>query len=238
MRVALLLAYVRYACASVDQVEGSAGAGRRVVGRFRRLADGGGSGEVVVAAAEGVVSTVAAGVGAGGERGRRLPRRVVNLSAALRRRRGRYYFLLSSLSPLPPAPSHPPFGPSVSLHALVVSVALPRTSGTTSSKWRVLFSSRLLPRVPSFHSARLNTLPVLRSVFVSFFVRSLARLPRSRDLAFDDRSCVYTRSLVFFLFLPLRMGKQSARCLLSSHSACLLTRASCSPRSIFLVACA
>lgn len=51
-------------------------------------------GEVVVAAAEGVVPTVAEGVGAGGEGGRRLPRRVVNLSAALRRRRGRYYFLL------------------------------------------------------------------------------------------------------------------------------------------------
>jgi len=38
---------------------------------------------------------VAEGVGARGEGGRRLPRRVVNLSAALRRRRrGRYYFLL------------------------------------------------------------------------------------------------------------------------------------------------
>jgi len=52
---------------------------------------------VVVAAAEGVVPTIAEGVGAGGEGGRRLPRRVVNLSAALRRRRGRYYFLLFPL---------------------------------------------------------------------------------------------------------------------------------------------
>lgn len=71
--------------------------GSRAVGWFRRLADGCGSGEVVVAAAEGVVPTVAEGVGAGGEGGRRLPRRVVNLSAALRRRRGRYYFLLLPL---------------------------------------------------------------------------------------------------------------------------------------------
>lgn len=36
MRVALLLAYVRYACASVDQVEGDARAGR-VVGRLGGL---------------------------------------------------------------------------------------------------------------------------------------------------------------------------------------------------------
>lgn len=39
MRVALLLAYVRYACASVDQVEGDAREGRagRVVGRLGGL---------------------------------------------------------------------------------------------------------------------------------------------------------------------------------------------------------
>jgi len=68
-----------------------------MVGWFRRLAVSGGPREVVVAAAEGVVPTIAEGVGAGGEGGRRLPRRVVNLSAALRRRRGRYYFLLFPL---------------------------------------------------------------------------------------------------------------------------------------------
>lgn len=76
--------------------------GSRAVGWFRRLADGGGPGEVVVvvvvvAAAEGVVPTVAESVGARGEGGRRLPRQVVNLSAALRRR-GRYYFLLLPFS--------------------------------------------------------------------------------------------------------------------------------------------
>lgn len=93
--------------------------------------------------------------------------------------------------------------------------------------------------VPSFRSARLNTLlrrypPCFDPSSYPFFVHSLARLPRSRDLAFNDRSCVYTRSL----FLPLWLGKQSARCLLSSHSTCLLTQASCPPRSISLVACA
>lgn len=61
--------------------------------------------------------------------------------------------IISSSSPF----SSSFWGPSVSLHALVVSVALPRSSGTTSSRWRVLLSSRPLPRVPSFRSARLNT---------------------------------------------------------------------------------
>lgn len=102
MRVALLLVYVhyvRYACASVDQVVEGARAGR-VVERLGGL----GGWPMAVAperggsscCAEGVVPTVAEGVGARGEGGRRLPRRVVNLSAALRRRRGRYYFLLFS----------------------------------------------------------------------------------------------------------------------------------------------
>lgn len=70
---------------------------------------------------------VAEGVGARGEGGRRLPRRVVNLSAALRRRRGRYYFLLLLLLLhllLPHSPSHPPLGLSTSLHALIVSAFL------------------------------------------------------------------------------------------------------------------
>lgn len=47
LRVVLLLAYVRYACASVDQVGGrrEGRKGSRAVGWFRRLADGGGPGE-------------------------------------------------------------------------------------------------------------------------------------------------------------------------------------------------
>lgn len=153
-RVILLLAYVRYACASVDQVEeGARGRkGSRAVGWFRRLADGDGC-------RRGGSSCRGRGCadGCGGcrrERGRRA-------SPAASGRQpfcGTATSSGSLLFPPSPAPSHPPSGPGVSLHALVVSVALPHSSGTTSSKWRVLFSPRPLPRVPSFRSARLNTL--------------------------------------------------------------------------------
>lgn len=68
-----------------------------------------------------------------GEGGRRLPRRVVNLSAALRRRRGRYYFLLF---PPPPSPLLP-FSFSRSFWSQRVFArsgrlrrSLPRSSGT------------------------------------------------------------------------------------------------------------
>lgn len=219
--------------------------GSRAVGWFRRLADDGGFGEVVVAAAEGVVPTVAAGVGAGGEGGRRLPRRVVNLSAALQRRRGRYYFLLFSTSSSSTSRSFSSsfwsqrvFARSSRLRHSSPVLPVPPLRGAACCSPPVLFLV-----VPSFRSARLNTLlrrypPCFDPSSYPFFVHSLARLPRSRDLAFNDRSCVYTRSLFLSLFLPLWLGKQSARCLLSSHSTCLLTQASCPPRSISLVACA
>lgn len=177
MRVALLLAYVRYACASVDQVEEGARAGR-VVERLGGL----GGWPMAVAPERGGSSCCGRGCadGCGGCR-RRRGRRASPAAS------GRQPFCGTATSsgsllfpPLPspppsPAPSHPPSDPSVSLHALVVSVALPRSSGTTSSRWRVLFSSRSLLRIPfgsSYHAP--STLPsVFRSIFdPSSFVRS------------------------------------------------------------------
>lgn len=113
--------------------------------------------------------------------------------------------IISSSSPF----SSSFWSPSVSLHALVVSVALPRSSGTTSSRWRVLFSFRCsLPRVPSFRSARLNTL--LRryppcfdpSSYPSPFVRSHGFRGREISPSTIAHACtlVPSFSLSFFLF--------------------------------------
>lgn len=96
----------------------------------------------------------------------------------------------------------------------------------------------------SFRSARLDTL--LRryppcfdpSSYPSSFVRSLAVSHgfRGREISPSTiaHACTLVPSFSLFPFLPLRIGKQSARCLLSSHSTCLLTQASC-PRSISLL---
>lgn len=122
--------------------------------------------------------------------------------------------------------------------------SLPRSSGTHLFEVaRVV----LLPRPLSVRlvltrsfDATLRVSIHLR-ILLRSFVRSQSRTTSevARSVAFNDRSCVYTRPLFLslFPFLPLRIGKQSARCLLSSHSTCLLTQASC-PRSISLVVCA
>lgn len=176
-----------------------------------------------------------------GEGGRRLPRRVVNLSAALRRRRGRYYFLLSS--PLPPPP--------LLLLALLLVPACLCTLWSSSSLSSPFFRYPPLrggaccsSPSSSFRSARLDTL--LRryppcfdpSSYPSSFVRSLAVSHgfRGREISPSTiaHACTLVPSFSLFPFLPLRIGKQSARCLLSSHSTCLLTQASC-PRSISLL---
>lgn len=210
MRVALLLVYVhyvRYACASVDQVEEGARAGR-VVERLGGL----GGWPMAVAperggsscCAEGVVPTVAEGVGARGEGGRRLPRRVVNLSAALRRRRGRYYFLLFPPS-TSPTPSHPPSGPSVSLHALVVFVALP-----PFFRYHLFEVARVV-LLPSSSSSFRVRLVLTRSfdatlrisihlrIFLYSFARTASEVARSRLQRSLMRVHTLVLSLSFFL---------------------------------------
>lgn len=122
--------------------------------------------------------------------------------------------------------------------------SLPRSSGTH------LFEVARVVLLPRPLSVRLvltrsfdATLPVsihLR-ILLRSFVRSLAVSHgfRGREISPSTiaHACTLVPSFSLFPFLPLRIGKQSARCLLSSHSTCLLTQASC-PRSISLVVCA
>lgn len=196
----LLLAYVRYACASVDQVEEGARAGR-VVERLGGL----GGWPMAVVPERGGSSCRGRGCadGCGGCR-RKRGRRASPAASGRQPFCGTATSSGSLLFPPSPAPSHPPSGPSVSLHALVVSVALPRSSGTTSSKWRVLFFRPLL-RVPSFRSARLNTL--LRryppcfdpSSYPSSFLHS--RGFRGREISPSTIAHACTHSFPFSLFL-------------------------------------
>lgn len=197
---------------------------------------------MVVAAAEGVVPTVAEGVGAGGEGGRRLPRRVVNLSAALRRRRGRYYFLLFPLL--------------LFLLLLLSSSFWSQRVFARSSRLRRsspffryhLFEVARVVLLPSSSSSRLSVRLVLTrsfdvtlrvSIHLRILLRSFARAASevARSRLQQSLMRVHSFPLSPSRFLPLRIGKQSARCLLSSHSTCLLTQASCPARSISLVAC-
>lgn len=98
--------------------------------------------------------------------------------------------------------------------------------------------SRLSVRLVLTHSfdATLRVSIHLR-ILLRSFARTASEVARSRLQRSLMRVHSFPLSLLFSLFLPLRIGKQSARCLLSSHSTCLLTQASCL-RSISLVACA
>lgn len=152
---------------------------------FRWLADGGGCGEVVVAAAEGV---------ADGCRGRRRKRgRRASPGAS-----GRQPFcgtatssgsLLFPPSPSPPPPSHSPSrspsGLGTSLHALIVSVLLVLPIPPPLEVVRVVLLF-LIPRLFTFHVLYLSPHP---NALSRCSIPGILLCPRIfKKSIFDDRS--------------------------------------------------